>query len=284
MRRPKIDAHHHLWRLRDGDYQWLQSMPELVHDFTAEDFLPLIRDAGVDASIIVQAVETEAETVQMLTWAKEHAWIAGVIGWVDLAAPNAAERVGWLASQIKAVGLRNWAMTRSNPEWLAHPQLDNGFAALAARLPYDALVNPRNLGALRARLSRTAGLRVCVDHLAYPDPKWASGSLEEQTWIDDLAALAADGSAIKLSGFGHKVNGRWNPGPFTRFVDHVLEIFGPSQIIWASNWPTVLTECSFRDWYDASLDWTAHLSSNEQADIFGGTARRFYGLCNVNGS
>lgn len=282
MKSPVIDAHHHFWQLRDGEYQWLRSMPELVHDFTAQDFLPLLRDAGVDATILVQAIETEAETVQMLTCAEQHPWIAGVIGWVDLSASNVVERVDWLASAPRAVGMRNWAMTRTDPEWLADPSLDAGFAALAAsRLTYDALVNPRNLQALRTRMKRSPGLRLCIDHLAYPDPSWDHGGPQEQNWIEHLLALASEGSTIKLSGFGHKLGGRWNPDPFRRFVEHVLEIFGPSQIIWASNWPTVLTECGFRDWYDASRRWTAHLSKDEQADIFGGTALRFYRLSDI---
>lgn len=74
----------------------------------------------------MQAIETEAETLQMLAWADQHSWIVGVIGWVDLAAPDAAERVEWLASVRRAVGLRNWAMTRADPEWLAGPMLDAG--------------------------------------------------------------------------------------------------------------------------------------------------------------
>ena len=276
---PVIDAHHHLWQLRDGEYSWLRSMPELVHDFTAEDFLPLIRDAGVDATILVQAIETEAETVQMLAWAEQHRWIAGVIGWVDLSAPDAGERVDWLASAQRAVGLRNWAMTRTNPEWLSEPALDAGFAALAAsRLTYDALVNPFNLNALRTRMKRSPGLRLCIDHLAYPDPHWDRGSQQERDWIEHLSALASEGSTIKLSGFGHKLDGRWDPAPFRRFVDLAMDIFGPAQIIWASNWPTVLTECGYRDWYDASRNWTALLSDDEQREIFGGTALKFYRL------
>ncbi|MER8389998.1 hypothetical protein NKJ46_28780 [Mesorhizobium sp. M0166] len=65
-----IDAHHHLWRLADGDYRWLQGMPELVHDFTVEDYLPLLREAGVNRSIIVQAIEDETETAGMVALAR----------------------------------------------------------------------------------------------------------------------------------------------------------------------------------------------------------------------
>ncbi|WP_352669844.1 amidohydrolase family protein [Mesorhizobium sp. M0166] len=201
------------------------------------------------------------------------------MGWVDLVRPDATERLGWLTSQPEVVGMRNWAMTRSDPLWLASADLDDGFAALAAsRLTYDALVNSSNLRALRDRLARTPGLRVCIDHFAYPRPDWPHGGREEQDWIGHLSALAAEGCTIKLSGFGHKVDGRWQPHLFSRYVDIVLDVFGPEQTMWASNWPTVLTECSFRDWYDASRDWTAGLSVDEHGQLFGGTARSFYGV------
>jgi L-fuconolactonase len=145
-------------------------------------------------------------------------------------------------------------------------------------LSYDALVNPKNLAALRNRLIRTPGLRVCIDHLAYPDPNWTEGGTDERAWKDHLAAFAAEGCVIKLSGFGHKFEGQWQPDRFRRFVDAVLTIFGPSKVIWASNWPTVLTECSFSDWYDACRAWTSALSPTEQGEVFGGNARRFYRL------
>jgi hypothetical protein len=60
-------------------------------------------------------------------------------------------------------------------------------------------------------MKRSPGLRLCIDHLAYPDPNWERGSAHEQAWLDHLSALASEGSTIKLSGFGPKLRGQWNP-------------------------------------------------------------------------
>lgn len=275
----RIDAHMHLWRFADVAESWIASSPAWARDFSASDYVPLLTTAGLDRAILVQAVEDEAETTSMLALANEQPWVAGVIGWLDLGAPEAATRVACLASAPHALGVRNWPMIYPDPHWLARPALDAGFRTLAdSTLRYDVLAKPENLPALRKRMARTPDLRVCIDHCAYPLPEWRPDGAEQQAWIKDLSALADLGCVVKLSGFGHRCGGTWQPEIYDRFVSRVFEVFGSKQVIWASNWPTVLAECSFEAWMEASIRWTACLSELEKRDVFGGTAVRFYGL------
>src|SRR5215467_7871105 len=103
----RIDAHHHLWRPARGDYGWLTpDLKTLYRDFYAEDLQPLLQAARIDATILVQAAPTEAETDYLLAIANQTSWIAGVVGWTDLAAPDAAARVARLAQMPGLVGLR----------------------------------------------------------------------------------------------------------------------------------------------------------------------------------
>jgi L-fuconolactonase len=57
-----------------------------------------------------------------------------------------------------------------------------------------------------------------------------------------------------------------------------LELFGPERLMWGSDFPVV----SSREGYSNALRWCQealhHLSGAEQALIFGGTARSFFGL------
>ena len=89
-----IDAHHHFWRVSRGDYHWMSpDLSVLVRDYGPDDLAPLIRKAGVDASIVVQAAATEAETDFLLDLAAGTDFVAGVIGWLDLDDPSFPDRL-----------------------------------------------------------------------------------------------------------------------------------------------------------------------------------------------
>jgi L-fuconolactonase len=274
-----VDAHFHFWKSVREDYWWFREMPELNRDFMESDYDPLRLGATVDKSIIVQALETETETEFMLELAAKHDWIFGVIGWVNFESENAPMKIAALANRNKFLGLRNWAVGRVDKNWLSSGILDGAFSAIIdTALTYDALVGPDNLGALVARLKRNPNLKLCINHCAYPLPEWEIGGPQEIAWQQNLKILADLGAAIKFSGFGHKTNGVWLTTPYDRHVSFVLNCFAPHKIIWASNWPTVVKECSFDEWLMACKSWTAHMSIEDQAKIYGAAAETFYGI------
>ena len=86
-----IDSHQHFWRVDRGDYDWLApTLEPLYRDFLAADLEPLLRAGGVNGTVLVQAAASEAETRFMLDLSKAHSFILGVVGWIDMAAPDTA--------------------------------------------------------------------------------------------------------------------------------------------------------------------------------------------------
>ena len=86
----RIDSHQHFWRLDRGDYGWLTPPLEPIYrDYLPADLAPQLARAGVDSTVLVQAAPTVAETRFLLELATEHAFIAGVVGWVDFESPHA---------------------------------------------------------------------------------------------------------------------------------------------------------------------------------------------------
>ncbi|MBV9418193.1 MAG: amidohydrolase family protein, partial [Alphaproteobacteria bacterium] len=104
----RIDAHQHFWRMARGDYGWLTAAehPKIARDFLPADLAPLLSAARVDKTIVVQAAPTEAETQFLLELAAETPFVAGVVGWADFDAPDAASRIARLSANRKLVGLR----------------------------------------------------------------------------------------------------------------------------------------------------------------------------------
>ena len=74
-----IDAHQHFWTLARGDYGWLS--PEdvvLYRDFAPDDLSPLIEQAGITRTVVVQAAPTLDETRYLLDLAECSSFVSGV--------------------------------------------------------------------------------------------------------------------------------------------------------------------------------------------------------------
>ena len=81
----RIDAHQHFWDIESGRYTW--PTPEegpIYRTFTPAELEPELRSAGIDATVLVQTVNTLADTDSMLANADRHGFIGAVIGWVPL--------------------------------------------------------------------------------------------------------------------------------------------------------------------------------------------------------
>jgi len=63
----RIDGHQHFWTTRRDDYGWLTpDLETLYRDFTPDDLQPLLDQAGVDHTVLVQAAATTDETRYLL--------------------------------------------------------------------------------------------------------------------------------------------------------------------------------------------------------------------------
>ena len=69
--------------------RWItEEMSAIRRDFLPGDLEPELDANGVDATIAVQADQSEAETEFLLGLAEGNRRIAGVVGWVDLRSPE----------------------------------------------------------------------------------------------------------------------------------------------------------------------------------------------------
>src|SRR5262249_19842736 len=178
----RIDAHHHLWTLARGDYGWLTSdLASIYRDFHLWDLAPLLAAGRIDATILVQAAPTEAETAFLLCIAQAAEVVRGVVGWIDFDAADAADRIEALAGQKLLVGLRPMVQDIADDDWLLKPDLIPLMAAMARhRLVFDALVLPRHLPRLVQVVDRHPDLQFVLDHCA--KPRLASGDIT--AWKD----------------------------------------------------------------------------------------------------
>jgi L-fuconolactonase len=274
-----IDAHQHFWQPSRGDYGWLtpQAGP-LYRDYLPEDLAPLLREHSVSATVLVQAAPTEAETHFLLGLAREHDFIAGVVGWVDFQAADVAERIAALAAAGagKLRGLRPMIQDMADARWVVRPSLDAAFEAMVAHeLVFDALVRPVHLEALRERLLRHPRLQAVLDHAGKPDI--AGGGMI--SWAGALERLARD-TAIrcKLSGLLTEAGTRRSVTDLAPWVAQLFRCFGAERILWGSDWPVLNSAGSYAEWLGLARQLIERCAPGRAHEVLAGTARRLYRL------
>lgn len=270
-----IDAHQHFWSLSRRDYGWLTpAVGSLYSDFAPSDLRPVLRQAGVDGTVLVQAAPTVAETAYLLGIADAEPFIRAVVGWVDLEGPGAPAELAEFARHPNFRGIRPMLQDLAPADWILMPGLTPAIRAIVALdLSFDALIRPHQITAITELLGRHPDLRLIVDHGAKPD----IAGREWQPWADDIARLAGTThAACKLSGLLGEAEAGAERADLTRYVDHLLICFGPERLIWGSDYPLVVQKGGYQNWLEMSRLLVASAGPGALDAIFGGNAARFY--------
>ena len=274
-----IDAHQHFWALGRGDYAWPNAdVQPIFRDFMPEDLLPHLEAAGVAQTILVQANDKVAETEFLLSLAAKYQWIAGVVGWVDLGSAQALGEIDRLAQDPKLKGLRPMLQSIEQTDWIMADAQQPALAHMAQKgLRFDALIQPRHLPQIAALAWRHPQLAIVIDHAA--KPKMGAGQGPDAEWRAGMAQLAQRPNiCCKLSGLVTEIGPHWQIEDLQPFTRHLLDSFGPSRLIWGSDWPVLNLASDYASWKSCTDALLQDLNPQERAMIFGENARRFYGI------
>jgi L-fuconolactonase len=272
----RVDAHLHLWNLDSGGYGWLGPQHgSLNRSFPAEEAGRELASSGVDRAILVQADDTLADTRAMLDAAQANDWIAGVVGWVRLDAPEEAARQleGWLG-EPGFCGVRHLVHDDPRDDFLAIPSVRESLKGVAAAgIAFDVPdAWPRHLAAAVDLAEALPELTVVIDHLGKPP----LGTTGENAWRTQLARCAAlPNTVAKVSGL------RLPRVPYTAEAlrpawDAALEIFGPRRLMYGGDWPVSTLGASYAETLAVLEELIGELEPAEALEVWSGTARRTY--------
>ncbi len=152
-----------------------------------------------------------------------------------------------------------------------------GLREVAARgLVYDLLILPHQLGSATVASRQVPHCRFVVDHAAKP----GIAAREWEPWATSLRALAAEPNvSCKLSGLVTEADwGSWSIADLQPYADHVLALFGPSRLLFGTDWPVCTLAASYQAVVGAAEELVASLSDDERGAVFGGTATDVYRL------
>jgi len=253
-------------------------MQRLRRDFMPEDALVEMQTAGIDSCVVVQVRQTLEETRWLLELAERHAFIAGVVGWVDLRADDVDEQIASVAHP-KLVGVRHIVQAESD-DFLLDERFRRGVGRLAGHgLAYDILIYARQFPAAIAFASSLPDARLVLDHLGKPDIR--AGGFD--SWRRDLDRLAAlPNICAKLSGLVTEADwNRWTMNDLHRYVRAALDALGPERLMFGSDWPVCTVAASYQQVVEIIRTAIDERSRSEQDSIFGRTARQFWRLADA---
>lgn len=256
-----IDAHVHVWRLGENGCAWpTADLPAIHHDFDLADYRAAGGE-GVDGVLLVQSQEDAADTEWLL--GLPDALIGGVVGWIDLEAWDAADRIEALGGHPMLRALRPMVQDR-DAAW--YDRIDDAtLAAMAGSdLVLEALVRPHHLASLERLATRRPGLTIVIDHAAKPD------LCDFDSWKHAIDSIA------RLPHVHCKLSGLVTEDVAIADVFAVIwRAFGPERLIWGSDWPVVNLAASLGEWLEIAQSL---VPAGYRPAVFADNARRVYRL------
>jgi len=274
----KVDSHQHFWQLSRGDYHWLTpELKVLYKDFLPEKLAVELSPNKVKQTILVQAAESEKETQFLLELAKNTEFVAGIVGWVDLENSLAIDKLTALAKNAYFKGIRPMLQEIDDVNWILNEEFTPIFTFMAEnQLTFDALIKDVHLSNIYILACRHPTLNIVIDHCAKPD----LSKPPTEFWKSRLANVAECHNVfIKLSGLLTEApQGQVNVDVIHPYFDHIIAVFGPSRIMWGSDWPVIKLNGDYDTWVSLTKSLLKNHSFDDKCKIWADNARNFYRL------
>jgi L-fuconolactonase len=273
-----IDSHQHFWRYDPVRDAWItDAMAVLQRDFLPARLAGELTANGMDASIAVQADQSENETMFLLDLAEANNQIVGVVGWIDLLSSRLPERLEHFSHFPKLRGFRHIAQAEPDDQFLAR---ENFVKAVAQLRPlgfaYDILIHPKQLPAAIDLVAQLSEQHFVIDHCAKPEIK----ARNAEPWAAHMRTIAQNQNVFcKVSGLVTEADWKsWTADDFKPYLDIVFDAFGTDRLMFGSDWPVCLLAATYRQVRQLIDDYVSNFSPADKEKIFGGNAARFYNL------
>jgi|TARA_B110000438_G_scaffold22542_1_gene20385 predicted TIM-barrel fold metal-dependent hydrolase len=310
-----VDPHHHLWDFSTGTYlvpelhedtgaghNVVQTVFVECGSAYFEDGPDEMKPVGETEFVLRQALESEA---------RGGAVISGIVSFADMTLGDKVEDVleahdGAGGGRFR--GIRHAAAWDASPAireshtkppegLLGHDNFRAGFKKLGEMgFSFDAWMFHPQLADLVDLVAELPGTPVVLDHLGGPlgiGPYAGDRDEVRKVLRPALETLARhEQVVVKVGGIGMSIYGvglnRLPEAPTSEYVAslwsedirHCVETFGPERCMFESNFPVDKQGCSYTVLFNAfqRIADEAGWSISERAELFSGTARRFYRL------
>lgn len=276
-----LDTHQHLLFSDKFVYCWTASLPELADKcFDPREYAKLVGQLDYKAIFMECAVadndyQEETRYVSELVKRKE----GNLLGVIASCRPESSGFDAWLeeCSSLPVLGFRRILHVVDDKM-----SQSTGFIANVVKIGqqgynFDICMRADQLGLAHILASKCPQTSFVLDHCGVPDIEGGGDFKQWQAGIARLAEL--DNIVCKLSG----VMAYCEPGSATfatikPYLENCLEQFGPTRVVWGSDWPVVNIRADLSTWLQVFEEFLSTLSEQEQEQICWRNANRIYKL------
>lgn len=295
MNEPIIDAHHHIWRVKEVPWLAGPQVPRIFgdyarlrRDYLVEELMGEIAPHGVVKSVYIQINVAPGREVDEVQWvqsvAEVHGFPHGIVGYADLAATDVAATLDREMACANLRGIRQQLHWHEKPlyRFAARPDLmkDCAWRAGLRELEQRGLVF--ELQVFASQMADAA--KLANDFPGVTFVLLHAGMLEDRSqdgwtrWRGGMRKLAdCRNVCVKLSGLGtfeHQCSVElWQP-----VVKETLAMFGAERCLYGSNYPIEKLWTTYDRIIAVMQECTSGLSGQERRAVFHATAKRVYRL------
>jgi predicted TIM-barrel fold metal-dependent hydrolase len=287
-----VDAHHHVWRMRD--LPWLSGpmVPRIFgpyepikRDYLIDEYIADARSGGITESVYVQANWPLDQALAEVRWLnelhQETGWPTAVVGSADLFSPDAVDVMKQQAALPIVRGTRlqlHWHEREefryaASPDCMSHPVFRRNVAALEELdWLFELQVFPGQMTEAAKLVEEVPDVNFVLVHAGMLTDLSSSAVSEWRTGMARLASLP--NVVVKLTGQGTFTR-RLDPDFIAFVATETLGWFGPDRAMFGTNFPV---EKLWTDLPPLVAAWQAAVPEADHAAVFAGTARRVYDL------
>ena len=285
-----IDAHHHLWDLNAVDYPWLMEKGKkrffgdpisIQRNYLIGEHVKLAAAHGFKASVHIQV--GAADGLEEAKWVNKivgenQSWPMVQVAFCDLSSEQREIQLDKLQKLSSVVGVRQIIgrspeedSTSKTNELLTSDNFMQGLQSISdRRLSFDLQIIPELSETCAAVFSQFPNLQVILCHAGSPYNRTEEGII---SWSSDLNHLSElSNVSCKLSGLG-MFDHNWTHSSVEPIVTTVMDQFGPTRVMFGSNFPVDSLSSSFKELFERL---TNIVEEKYFEDVFFKTAQRIY--------
>lgn len=275
-----VDAHVHFWDPSTLRYPWLDPEPTLRRAFLPRDYPPFA-EANVDAVIFVEAncVPTQAwaEVDFVDALADSEPRIVGIVAFADMLDADGLEQaLDRLVERERVVGVRH-NIQGHHPGFCTSPRFVRSVEHVGDYgLTFDLCATAAQLDDVAYLVDSCPETQFVLDHCGKP----AIRDDAFDGWARDLASLASCSNvACKMSGLLSEARpDQRNAAALRPYLAHVLACFGPTRLLYGSDWPVVEPAGGEASWRTMVASFASTWTATDQQRLFSDNAMHLYGL------
>jgi predicted TIM-barrel fold metal-dependent hydrolase len=268
-----IDAHLHVWSLDASRYPFHPAVsPPTARGDT--DFLrACMSEAGVVGALVIQPIVYGYDHRYVTRALQEH---GDALRGMCLIDPTHDDPPAELA-RLREEG---YVAVRFNPNLFPEGRgLDSslGRALFAAagelEMPVGFLIGPQHFGAVDALCEAYPGAVAVIDHFGHCRP-----TAEASPEFEHLLGLCRhENLHVKLSEWPRASHEQWPYRDLHDWVFRLLDAYGPSRLMWATDFPFIIAQCGYRRGLTLLTEQVPGLGEDVLRRLLAGTAEKVFG-------